>query len=65
MKNFWNNISKLPRFFISVFMGFFLTTIYPVFELLKDKKKRFITIVLSFLLFISLYITLKLMLEIN
>nr|YP_009298057.1 hypothetical protein Plocam_159 [Plocamium cartilagineum]AOM67995.1 hypothetical protein Plocam_159 [Plocamium cartilagineum] len=65
MKNFWDNISKLPRFFLSVFVGFFLTTIYPIFELLKDKNKRFLTTILSLLLLASLYITLKLMLEIN
>lgn len=65
MNTFWKNISKFPRFLISVIAGFFLTTFYPIFELLKDKKKRIIIIILS-LLFIEIILSiLKLMLGLN
>nr|YP_009019577.1 hypothetical protein [Gracilaria salicornia]AHH24545.1 hypothetical protein [Gracilaria salicornia]UAD87683.1 hypothetical protein [Gracilaria salicornia] len=43
MTKFWNNISKFPRFLFSVIAGFFLTTFYTIFELLKEKNKRLIT----------------------
>nr|YP_010728735.1 hypothetical protein P6G74_pgp169 [Phymatolithon calcareum]WEA76922.1 hypothetical protein [Phymatolithon calcareum] len=62
---FWDNISKFPRFFISVLMGFFLTTFNPFFELLRDEKSRLILIIaLSFFTTILLQI-LKLMLALN
>nr|UAD87277.1 hypothetical protein [Gracilaria pacifica] len=40
MTKFWNNIKKFPRFLFSVIVGFFLTTFYTIFELLKERKKR-------------------------
>ena len=62
MYNFWGNISKFPRFVISVFAGFFLTTVYPVFRLLTNTKTNYLvgTIILFF--FFGLYAILKLML---
>uniref|UniRef100_A0AAU7YRK1 Uncharacterized protein ycf33 n=1 Tax=Gracilaria hainanensis TaxID=2871843 RepID=A0AAU7YRK1_9FLOR len=40
MAKFWNNINKFPRFLFSVIAGFFLTTFYTIFELLKERNKR-------------------------
>ncbi|CCP38097.1 conserved hypothetical plastid protein (plastid) [Chondrus crispus] len=65
MNTFWENISKFPRFLISVIAGFFLTTLYPIFELLKDKKKRFFTVIIVLLIITSTYTLLRLMLAIN
>uniref|UniRef100_UPI003001786A Ycf33 n=1 Tax=Anunuuluaehu liula TaxID=3049639 RepID=UPI003001786A len=65
MNTFWDNISKFPRFLLSVIAGFFLTTLYPVFELLKDKKKRIFIIILSLLFIVIIYIIIKLMLGLN
>lgn len=41
MSDFWVNLYKFPRFLTSVFIGFFLTTFQPVFQLFKKKKERF------------------------
>nr|QOS04540.1 hypothetical protein [Sarcopeltis skottsbergii] len=65
MNTFWDNISKFPRFLVSIIAGFFLTTLYPIFELLKDKKKRFFTVIIILLIIISTYILLRLMLDLN
>nr|YP_009313580.1 Hypothetical protein ycf33 [Galaxaura rugosa]SCW21834.1 Hypothetical protein ycf33 [Galaxaura rugosa] len=59
MYNFWQNISKFPTFFISVLTGFFLITLYPIFQLLKKQK---ITIFIISIILLLLYITLKAML---
>lgn len=62
MDTFWNNINKFPKFIISVFIGFFLTTAYPIFKLLKNKKTNYgIAIILIAICYI-LYLILKLML---
>nr|YP_010198276.1 hypothetical protein LK226_pgp030 [Gracilaria ornata]UAD86692.1 hypothetical protein [Gracilaria ornata] len=52
MAKFWNNINKFPRFLFSVITGFFLTTFYTIFELLKEKNKR-LTISIIIIVFIS------------
>ncbi|KAI0556510.1 ycf33 (chloroplast) [Gracilaria domingensis] len=52
MTKFLNNINKFPRFLFSVIMGFFLTTFYTIFELLKEKNKR-LTISIIIIVFIS------------
>nr|YP_009399384.1 hypothetical protein [Kapraunia schneideri]ARW68990.1 hypothetical protein [Kapraunia schneideri] len=39
MSDFWVNLYKFPRFLISVFIGFFLTTFQPIFKLLKNKNQ--------------------------
>lgn len=62
MDTFWNNISKFPKFIISVFIGFFLTTVYPIFKLLKNKKTNCGIIIFLFLISSMLYLILKLML---
>lgn len=65
MSTFWENISKFPRFLISVIIGFFLTTLYLISELLNNKKKRILLTITCFLLIVSIYKILKLMLAIN
>nr|YP_010197867.1 hypothetical protein LK367_pgp032 [Gracilaria isabellana]UAD86283.1 hypothetical protein [Gracilaria isabellana] len=53
MTKFWNNINKFPRFLFSVIVGFFLTTFYTIFELLKEKNKR-LTISIIIVVFIGI-----------
>ena len=65
MNTFWDNISKFPRFLITVIVGFFLTTLQPIFKLLKGRKKRFFLTVILCLFIAGTYQTLKLMLGIN
>nr|WOA02417.1 hypothetical protein [Gloiopeltis furcata] len=57
MHTFWNNINKYPRFFISIIIGFFLTTFRPIFELLGSEKNKILigTIIIG-LMFIILQI---------
>lgn len=62
MYNFWGNINKFPRFIVSVFMGFFLTTAYPVFRLLTNRKINYLVGIMIIFFFLSLYAILKLML---
>jgi len=65
MKKTWENILKFPKFFISVILGFFLTTFQPIFRLLKNKKLKIITISIITLIIGALYIIIKLMLDIK
>jgi hypothetical protein len=51
MNDFWNNISRYPRFFISSVTGLILVILSPFRNLLKIKKFQFILPVI-FLLFI-------------
>jgi len=56
MNDFWNNISRYPRFFISSLAGLLLVILAPFKNLFKIKKFR-IVIIVSFLLFIILLYT--------
>ena len=51
MSDFWNNISRYPRFFISSLAGLILVILAPFRNLFKIKKLRFF-VILGFLLFI-------------
>ena len=53
MSDFWNNISRYPRFFISSLAGLILVIISPFKNLFKIKKLR-IFVILGFLLFIGI-----------
>jgi len=53
MNDFWNNISRYPRFFISSLAGLILIILAPFKNLFKIKKLR-IFVILSFILFILL-----------
>jgi hypothetical protein len=60
MNDFWNNISRYPRFFISSLAGLILIILTPFKNLFKIKKFRiFLPIFLVFFYYIIiLYITL-------
>jgi hypothetical protein len=56
MNDFWNNISRYPRFFISSLAGLILIIIAPFKNLFKIKKLR-IFIIILFILFIGILYT--------
>lgn len=58
----WEYTNKFIRFFISVVIGFFLTTIYPIFKLLNNRKTKIIIILLLVLAISFFYTIIKLML---
>ena len=53
MNDFWNNISRYPRFFISSLAGLILVILAPFKNLFKIKKLR-IFVILSFFLFLGI-----------
>jgi hypothetical protein len=55
MSDFWNNISRYPRFFISSLVGSVLVILAPLRNLFKVQKFRVILPVLFSLFFIALY----------
>ena len=56
MNDFWNNISRYPRFFISSLAGLILVILTPFKNLFKIKKFRFF-IIIGFILFITILYT--------
>ena len=59
MNDFWNNVSRYPRFFISSLAGLILIILTPLRNLFKIKKLRFILLffILAFLVIILSIIT--------
>ena len=57
MNDFWNNISRYPRFFISSVAGLILVIIAPFRNLFKIPKLRIILILSILIFFILLYLT--------
>jgi hypothetical protein len=55
MNDFWNNISRYPRFFISSLAGLILVILTPIRNLFKIKKFRFLVPVLFLLFILILY----------
>lgn len=55
MSDFWDNISRYPRFFISSMVGLILVILAPLKNLLKVPKLRILTTVV-FILFVTLLI---------
>jgi hypothetical protein len=55
MNDFWNNISRYPRFFISSLIGLILVITTPLRNLLKIKKFRFVLPIIFILLIEILY----------
>ncbi len=53
MNDFWNNISRYPRFFVSSLAGLILVILAPFRNLFKIPKLRVILII-SFLVFVIL-----------
>jgi len=54
MNDFWNNISRYPRFFISSLAGLILVILAPFRNLFKIKKFRFLLSIV-FLLLIGIF----------
>ena len=52
MSDFWNNISRYPRFFISSMVGLILVILAPLKNLFKVPKLRII-LILSFVIFLT------------
>ena len=61
MDDFWNNVFRYPRFFISSLIGLILVILSPLKNILKTSKSRFFIILMCFGFIIFLYITLKTM----
>jgi hypothetical protein len=55
MNDFWNNISRYPRFFISSLAGLILIILTPFQNLFKIKKFRFVLVIFFLLFIIILY----------
>ncbi len=55
MSNFWNNISRYPRFLISSLAGLLFVIVTPLRNLFKIRKFRIILPVLLILFVILLY----------
>lgn len=53
MNDFWSNISRYPRFFISSLAGLILVILAPFKNLFKIKKLR-LFVIIGFLLFIAI-----------
>ena len=56
MSDFWNNISRYPRFFISSLAGLILVILTPFKNLFKIKKLRFLVII-GFIVFLAILYT--------
>jgi hypothetical protein len=50
MNDFWNNISRYPRFFISSLVGLILIIIAPFRNLFKIPRLRFIVVFIFFVI---------------
>jgi len=53
MNDFWKNISRYPRFFISSLIGLILVILTPLRNLFKIKKFRFFLPII-FILFLGI-----------
>ena len=59
MNDFWNNISRYPRFFISSMVGLILIIIAPIRNLFKIPRFRLIGIISFLGVFGLLYVILQ------
>lgn len=55
MNNFWTNVFRYPRFFISSLVGLILVILTPLKNLFKNPKSRIFLVVFLLLFFITLY----------
>jgi hypothetical protein len=56
MNDFWSNISRYPRFFISSLAGLLLVILTPFRNLLKVKKFRGLTLLALVFFLLALYL---------
>jgi hypothetical protein len=61
MNDFWTNISRYPRFFISSLAGLILIILAPFKNLFKVPKLRIFLIISSFVFLLLLYLTIQTM----
>jgi len=61
MNDFWTNILRYPRFFISSLVGLILVILTPFRNLFKNPKSRIFLTLCIILFFVSLYLILKTM----
>ena len=59
MNDFWNNISRYPRFFISSLIGLILVILAPFKNLFKVPKLRIVLILSLITLLTLLYLILR------
>ena len=59
MNDFWNNISRYPRFFISSMAGLVLVILTPLKNLFKIPKLRIFLIIFFILSLTLLYLVLR------
>jgi len=59
MNNFWENIFRYPRFFVSSFLGLILVLLSPFKSFLKTSKSRFILTGFVLSCFLILYVIIK------
>ena len=55
MNNFWSNILRYPRFFISSLIGLILVILTPFKNLFKTPKLRIVLILFLLLFTVTLY----------
>jgi hypothetical protein len=55
MSDFWSNISRYPRFFVSSLAGLIIVILTPFRNLFKIKKFRFLLPIFLILFFLILY----------
>ena len=58
MNDFWTNVSRYPRFFISSLVGLILVIVAPFRNLFKIKKFRFVIPIILVLTIGTLYLIL-------
>ena len=59
MNDFWNNISRYPRFFVSSLIGLILIIVTPFRNLFKIPRFRLIGAIVIFTVFGGLYFILQ------
>ena len=59
MSDFWTNLSRYPRFFISSLAGLILVILTPFRNLFKVKRFRIIVLIVFLLFVLILYIVIK------
>ena len=62
MNNFWTNIIRYPRFFISSMVGLILIILKPFKNLFKISKLRWIILLFSLIFILSLFFIIQKML---
>jgi hypothetical protein len=59
MNDFWNNISRYPRFFISSLAGLILVILAPLRNLFKIKRFRILLPIFILLFLIFMYLIIR------